>query len=288
LERQERIKKLVIIALFSDDELMTRFVLKGGNALDLVYNVSTRSSIDIDVSMEDDFEPACIPEIRARIENNLKITFRAEGFEPFDVTLEPRPEKVAPEQTNFWGGYRIEFKLLETTQFKELSQDLAAMQRSAISIGGKGKFQVDISKYEYTAKKTSWDIEGFTIYVYTPEMIVAEKLRAICQQMPEYTTTMKKHPTPRARDFVDIHALLERFPLNMISDENQALVLGVFKAKQVPIRLIGTLANFRDFHRTNFQGVKDTVKPGIQLREFDYYFDYVLQICDHLKPLWNE
>jgi predicted nucleotidyltransferase component of viral defense system len=51
LERQERIKTLVIISLFSDDDLMNRFVLKGGNALDIVYNVSTRASIDVDVSI---------------------------------------------------------------------------------------------------------------------------------------------------------------------------------------------------------------------------------------------
>ena len=32
LERQRRIKELVIISIFSDDELTERLVLKGGNA----------------------------------------------------------------------------------------------------------------------------------------------------------------------------------------------------------------------------------------------------------------
>lgn len=33
----ERIKTLAIVAMFSDDDLMERLVLKGGNALDIVY-----------------------------------------------------------------------------------------------------------------------------------------------------------------------------------------------------------------------------------------------------------
>ncbi len=51
----ERIKKLVVIAMFSDDELMERLVLKGGNALDLIHRISTRASLDLDFSMERDF-----------------------------------------------------------------------------------------------------------------------------------------------------------------------------------------------------------------------------------------
>jgi hypothetical protein len=42
LERLEAIKRLAIIAMFSDDMLMEEFVLKGGNALDLIYRVAPR------------------------------------------------------------------------------------------------------------------------------------------------------------------------------------------------------------------------------------------------------
>ena len=195
LDRQEHIKKLVIIALFSDDNLMSRFVLKGGNAMDIVYNVSSRASVDVDVSMEGDFEPGRLEEIRERLERCLQVTFRPEGYEPFDVTLEPRPEHPAPEHSMFWGGYRMEFKLFEVARLSELSKDRSAMQRNAIVVGTKGKIQVDISKFEFTAGKTQREIDGFTVYVYTPEMLVAEKLRAICQQMPEYTTAAGGPPS---------------------------------------------------------------------------------------------
>ena len=57
------IKKLTIIAMFSDDDLLNRLVLKGGNALDIVYRLNSRSSIDVDFSMEEEFRPDEIDEI---------------------------------------------------------------------------------------------------------------------------------------------------------------------------------------------------------------------------------
>jgi hypothetical protein len=39
-EQIERIKKLAIIALFLDNDLMDILVLKGGNALDIVYKIA--------------------------------------------------------------------------------------------------------------------------------------------------------------------------------------------------------------------------------------------------------
>ncbi len=37
---REKIKKLVIVPMFSDHALMERFVLKGGNALDIIHHVT--------------------------------------------------------------------------------------------------------------------------------------------------------------------------------------------------------------------------------------------------------
>ena len=45
----DRIKRLAIVAMFSDDGLMEKLVLKGGNLLDLVYGISTRASLDVDL-----------------------------------------------------------------------------------------------------------------------------------------------------------------------------------------------------------------------------------------------
>jgi predicted nucleotidyltransferase component of viral defense system len=51
----EQVRKLTITALFSDDELLERLALKGGNALGLVYHLTSRSSFDRDFSIEGDF-----------------------------------------------------------------------------------------------------------------------------------------------------------------------------------------------------------------------------------------
>jgi hypothetical protein len=50
----------------------------------------------------------------------------------------------------------------------------------------------------------------------------------------------------------------------------------------VPLELIGKIQDFREFHRADFQSVKDTIKPGVSLRDFDFYFDYVLNQGDQL------
>jgi predicted nucleotidyltransferase component of viral defense system len=52
------IRRLVIVAVFSDDVLFNRLVLKGGNAISLVYRYGARGSLDVDFSIEGDFEDA--------------------------------------------------------------------------------------------------------------------------------------------------------------------------------------------------------------------------------------
>ena len=55
LEFLNELKKRVIIAMFSDDDLMEHLVLKGGNLLDIVYGISTRPSKDVDFSIPGKF-----------------------------------------------------------------------------------------------------------------------------------------------------------------------------------------------------------------------------------------
>ena len=43
LARIDVVKRRTIVALFSDDLLMTELVLKGGNALQIAHGISTRA-----------------------------------------------------------------------------------------------------------------------------------------------------------------------------------------------------------------------------------------------------
>ena len=51
------IRKLAIISLFADDRLINTFVLKDRNPIGIVYGITDRASIDIDVSMPNEFKP---------------------------------------------------------------------------------------------------------------------------------------------------------------------------------------------------------------------------------------
>ena len=61
------IRKLVLIAIFSDDDLMDTFVVKGGSAIDLIYKLDARASVDIDLSMENDFSEAELAVVKQKL-----------------------------------------------------------------------------------------------------------------------------------------------------------------------------------------------------------------------------
>ena len=73
------VKELAIQALFSVDELFDELVLKGGNALDLIYGFGGRASKDLDFSL-----PGDLPVGETRIEEALVSRFSEEGLEVFD------------------------------------------------------------------------------------------------------------------------------------------------------------------------------------------------------------
>ncbi|MEE9296987.1 MAG: nucleotidyl transferase AbiEii/AbiGii toxin family protein [Phycisphaerae bacterium] len=277
----DRLKRLTTVALFSDDKLLNTLVLKGGNALSLVHNMTSRASFDLDFSMEGEFAPNELADYAERIEYRLTQAFTPAGYVVFDVKLEPKPENVSDELKDFWGGYNLEFKAIPAGRYRELKGDLKAIRREAIppKPGGKARFEIDISRHEYCSGKQAVEIDHFTVYVYTPSMVVCEKLRAICQQRPAYTAFVKKHRAPRARDFFDICEAIRRFDIDVAAPANLDTIKNMFRAKRVPLKLLRDIESDREFHRQDWDAVRDTVDPGIVLRDFDFYFDFVRGLC---------
>ncbi len=191
------IRRLVIIALFSDDELMEKFVLKGGNALDLIHKLGFRTSADIDVSMPDDFTD--VEDARGRIFRALRDRFDSAGYVVFDEKFQPRPSKAKGGQSPLWGGYLVEFKIATKETVEKYGDDPDALRRNSALVGPERKrtFKVDISKHEFCEVKQEVELNNYTIYVYTLPMMAIEKLRAICQQMPDYP--LRPYSSPRAR-----------------------------------------------------------------------------------------
>lgn len=287
----EEAKTIAMMALASDDRLMEELVLKGGNALDIAYGVSTRASLDLDYSVSDDLGPADL--LEKRMERVLATTFREHGHIVFDMTVKEVPSNVSDDVKDFWGGYKIEFKIATVAQFHEHGNDLATLRRNSAVVGESGgrKFKIDISKHEYCGDKRAITLRGLQVFVYSPAMIVCEKLRAICQQMPEYSATVHRERRPgsaRSRDFVDIHTVCENLSVDVTSTTFESLLRQTFAAKRVPLGFLAKISDYRDFHRPDFASVMATVKAGRTLSDFDFYVDFVVAKCQLLEALWKE
>ena len=278
----DRIKKLTLRALMSDETLMHSLVLKGGNALHLVYEITNRGSIDIDFSVEREFTQQEFEKMPVWMDYILNNTFRPQGLKVFDVKFIEKPKSGSiPE----WKGYFLEFKVIEISKADELGEDLDKMRRSAIKLNDQSpKYLVDISAYEYVDAATTTELDGVILRVYTLEMILFEKIRALCQTMPEYKeiviSAKQKH---RARDIYDIYLIFNSGELNLDHD----LLIDIFKAKQVPLVLINNLESLREYNRENWETVKATISEGDRdsLKEYDYYFDKVLEIVEPFTNL---
>lgn len=285
----DRIKLLAIQAMFLDDELLDQLVLKGGNAMALVHRVSARASVDLDFSMKHDFANA-IDEIRVRIERTLHTTFHEGGFEVFDFKMIETPKAISEDMKSFWGGYGVEFKLATAEHHAQYKDSIDELRKRAINLGHGAKFLIDISRFEFVEDKQIHDVGGTVIYVYSPAMIVAEKLRAICQQMPDYGPIVKRARagSERAKDFVDIYVLVSGLGIDVLEERNQQILASMFEAKKVPLYFLGKIQETHDFHVAGADAVKATVAQDFVLQEFRYYFDFVVRLADQLKPLWNK
>lgn len=248
----DKIKRLAIVAMVSDDYLMEQLVLKGGNAIDIIYQLSGRASIDLDYSMQTDFENRELEEIKEIINKALSTTFAEEGLSIFDLKFAPKASGIGQiNEMGFFGGYQIEFKLIPSDFLSEYAGNLKRLRRKATIIGPNNRqtFKIDIGKFEYCTDKVSRELDGYTLYVYSTEMLVLEKLRAICQQIPEYREMVKSHDaSSRARDFFDIYIITQTFPIDMNSQKIRDMLVAIFGVKKVPLYYLSQVSKYREFH----------------------------------------
>lgn len=89
------------------------------------------------------------------------------------------------------------FKVMEKEKYTRLEGNLDGQRRDSLVVvpAQERVFTIDLSKYEYVTGKLELEFDDYTIYVYSPSMIAIEKLRAICQQMPEYP--LQRRPSAR-------------------------------------------------------------------------------------------
>ena len=285
-----KIKKLILKSIVSNDILMNKLVLKGGSCLELAYKLHSRSSKDIDFSIKDEFSKEERGQILNNLPDNFNAVFKKEGYQAFDFSIKDKPTNL-PEDIKM-SGYSLKFKLITNELYEKYSQDIAQLRNRALSLGQSTKkdFVIDISKYEYVDTKEEKDIDEFKVFVYPPQMIVCEKLRAICQKMKEYRNNLGDVDLPRARDFYDIYLVQENLQkIDFKNPENREILKHVFEAKNVDLNLLSKIKEKRHIHEDDFRNVLltdivDKKHPEI----FDYYFEYVLDMVADLEEFWVE
>lgn len=270
----EDIKRLTLRALMTDDILMQGLVLKGGNALQLAYDITNRGSIDIDFSMEKEFSELDFSRLTREFDRLLNNEFNQENLVAYDVKFIQKPKSGSiPE----WKGYMLEFKLIEKELFDKFKDDIDAIRRNSIKVNDQStRYTVDISSYEYIDGAINKDIDGLILKVYSPEMILVEKVRALCQSMDKYRNIVTSaRPKERARDLYDIWMLTQHFTqLNLTPN----LFQNIFGAKRVPLSFLKEFEALRERNRSNWDVVKQTIHSEQELKDYDYYFDFVKEL----------
>lgn len=279
IELVNKIKKLTIAGLVSDDLLMGMLVLKGGNALDLAYDLTSRGSLDIDFSIDRDFTDDERSKIESKLDKLLNDEFIKEGLRVIDIKFYEKPHKIVDEVKDFWGGYALEFKVITVDVFEAQKGNQESLRRNAIPVKANNSptFSVDISKYEFIGKKRPKEIDGTVVYVYSPEMLALEKVRALCQQDERYKEVVKAMtPKSRARDFYDIYNLQQSFNIDFTAGENVEMLKNIFAAKKVPLEYICSLSSNYELHEQSWPSVLQTITAKENVKVFKFYFQFVI------------
>jgi len=277
-EEIEKIKLIVLRAIALDDVLSETLILKGGNAISLVYGLSDRPSYDLDFSIEDDFDD--FEEVKSLLLHTLDTELSSEGYKMIDFDFDFKPHKG--EVQPFWGGYNISFKVIDLKSFNEIGQDIEVARRAHVfrlnEKNNSSKFEIEISRSEYFEGCTKQHEieEEAKILVYLPELLVAEKVRALCQSLPYYKTEIlgneKSITKARSRDLYDIDVILSSFAIDINSPEFVSTLKKVFDIKKVPYEYAKRIDDIKDILKSDFESVKKTITDS-DVKDFDYYYN---------------
>jgi predicted CopG family antitoxin len=283
----KEIRKLAIQALFLDDDLSDILVLKGGNALSIL-ELTRRGSYDLDFSLyectlEDE-------ELEEKFRNAISDFFEENDYKIINFKFTKKPKKEIAPQTFKWGGYAIEFKFLPLDKYEHITNTIqkatvkkAYAQEYQNMTGTSQPVLIELSKNEYCKGFSEKPFEDITLKIYSPCMIIFEKLRAICQQMDEYTKRSTK--ASRARDFFDIYTVNKAYQIEhraaKDTQELKELCNNIFEIKEVDIDLLEKLDNYKTFHEQSFQKVIDSVLEDERkdLESFDFYFEETKKVA---------
>lgn len=289
----EEIRNTTLKAIYSQEVLLDTLVLKGGNALRL-HEITSRESQDLDFSVAESIRLTKENEGKI-LENAISESFLEKGYFVNSFIFDDKPKKRKDSLPPFWGGYSISFSILDKEIYKEKIEKYKSnpsnLNKYAESLSdGSKKIEIDISYDEFIQEKVPMNLEGTTIFLYSPLMIVYEKIRASCQQLDDYKLTS---PKTRARDLYDIYKTLTNpkqveLRSEILNQKNLYIFESIFKAKDVPYSLLLKLEQKREELEEDYNV---RVRPQIPNNEddvdFDYLFEYNLELFNELFSLVN-
>lgn len=270
-----------LVAMFAKGVLSEEIFLKGGQALRLKENLKNRFSADMDFSTPGQITNE---EIYFNLmKEALAREFFANGLCLFDFKFVRKPKWRSADKPDFWSGWAVEFKLIE-----ESKRNLPEAQRAReaiIPVGANSpKITIDISEHEYCGAIEKFKLKGSVINIYTRTLLLLEKVRAICQQHPDYP---HKEPDQRSRDYYDVERLWNK----VLTDGNEEEFLNdcakhlreVFDAKEVNLDLLEKIFNptFVELQKSGWTAVEQTVKGD--LGKFDYYNESLYLVVSEIK-----
>ncbi|HEM4990500.1 TPA: nucleotidyl transferase AbiEii/AbiGii toxin family protein [Streptococcus suis] len=284
----DEIRNTILKAIYSDTELVENLVLKGGNALKL-HRIVDRESQDLDFSIKETIRFTKENE-GVKLQQLITDAFSQKGFFVNSFEFVPKPKNRHRDLPPYWGGYKISFALLDQEKYQDKinsqdSRQMKELNKYALSIeGGVKKIEIDLSYDEYTEHKEAYDLDGTTIYLYSPLMIVYEKIRASCQQLEEYPLTTNK---TRARDLYDIFKILTNINQvelrsEVLSEDNFYILENIFRVKEVPLELMTKLDTKKDDLAADYERKVLPQIPNKEQEEFEYIFDYNQRLFNEL------
>lgn len=290
----DEIRNTTLKAIFSNERLNKNLVLKGGNALKL-YGIVDRESQDLDFSIKETIR-FTEKEEGKEFQKSISEAFIKKGYFVNDFKFISKPKKRHESLPPFWGGYKIIFTLLDTSLYQDMiasqaPENMKELNRYAIPLEGDGKkIEIDLSYDEYVDNKLDYDLDGTKIYLYSPIMIVYEKIRASCQQLDEYPLTRNK---TRARDLYDIYKSLtnsKQMELReqVLSVENFYILENIFRVKEVPFSLMKKLETKKEDLKIDYE---EKVLPQVSSRnqeDFEFIFDYNQKLFNDLYKKYDE
>lgn len=290
----DEIRNTTLKAIFSNERLNKNLVLKGGNALKL-YGIVERESQDLDFSIKETIR-FTEKEEGKEFQKSISEAFIKIGYFVNDFKFILKPKERHESLPPFWGGYKITFTLLDTSLYQDMiasqaPENMKELNRYAIPLEGDGKkIEIDLSYDEYVENKLDYDLDGTKIYLYSPIMIVYEKIRASCQQLDEYPLTTNK---TRARDLYDIYKSLtnsKQMELReqVLSIENFYILENIFRVKEVPFSLMKKLETKKEDLKIDYE---EKVLPQVSSRnqeDFEFIFDYNQKLFNDLYKKYDE